>query len=653
MQRLLAVVVAAAVALFAAACDKREVSHFGDLKVVGSEQPAWRSKNAPPALGPARIVRNVFLLSARHGFLTTAAQPGNGLQRKGLGRIQETHDGGLTWSTVWSQGETELSEIAFTDRRHGIVAGFREVGGSLKPLLVGTSDGGQRWRAVRPKLPWTAREQWPYFRFQFPDPAIGYAVSDPDFRFGIPGERWLLRTTDGGRTWHRLPGPRGAYATGMDWLDRMHGYVTAIGVLYATSDGGASWRPVAGTRAEGYQLSAVDFLNRKTGLLIGGNPYYFEMPPGLVVRRTDDGGVTWRTLFVDRRRSSIRGSPFVRLQLIDRRHAWAATGGCKNGQNSPCGGAIWTTTDGGRQWRPTAQSAVQLTGAGPKTALAVDDRCECGVLWRTIDAGRSWSPLFGLRGVGLRQVTVAGPRLWLGTEAGWFESDDAGATWRRSRRFDLEHDRGPAGFVAREWYDRLQISRDDARSWQTIPTPVNLLRTWAFADERHVYVASEETKSGSGATYATSDGGATWRRLPAPFLPITISAIPGLTAINEGRTDPPRVAFSEDDGRSWRVLRLPREHACSATVGRGGTAWLWCEHDLEVGTKTTFFRSTDRGRTWTRFLVGNMLLQDVAQQNDELWAVASPRGQVGKTLWHSRDGGRAWDQVWPSLPVGR
>src|SRR5207245_10411481 len=103
--RLLAVFAAATVALLAAACDEGRVSRFGDLEVVGSLRPVWRYKQTPPARGPARIVRNVVLLSARHGFLATAAQPGNGLQRKGLGRIQESRDGGLTWRTVWSQGQ--------------------------------------------------------------------------------------------------------------------------------------------------------------------------------------------------------------------------------------------------------------------------------------------------------------------------------------------------------------------------------------------------------------------------------------------------------------------------------------------------------------------------------------------------------------------
>ncbi len=650
MQRHFAVVLAASLLCVATACSERGVTRFGDLEVIGTVKPVWNFSKGPPGAGPARIVRNVLFLSPSHGYLVTAAEPGVGLQRHGLGRIQETRDGGRTWRTIWSQGETELAAIAFADRHHGVVAGFREVGGNLKPLLVSTEDGGRRWEAIRPKLPWSARQQWPYFKFQFPAPSIGYAVADPDFALGIPRERWLLKTSDGGRTWRRLPTPRGAYATGMDWLDPMHGYVTDSQLLYATADGGASWRPVEGTQADGYQLSAVDFLDAKTGLLVGGNPYYYETPPGLVVRRTDDGGLTWRTLFADRRPSAARGSPFVRLELDDRRSAWAATGGCKNGQNWPCGGEVWTTADGGHNWRRTGQSAVHLTAPGQGTAVAIDGGCDCNVLWRTSDAGRSWFPLFGQRGLGLRQVAVAGAQVRLETDAGWFESSDAGAAWRRSRRFDLDPDRSPPGFVARDWYPGLQITRDDEMNWKTIPTPVDFLRTWAFADENHIYVASEETKEGSGATYASSDGGKSWRRLRAPFLPITMSATPGLTVLNQGH--PPKVAFSEDDGSTWRVASLPTEHLCYASAGGGGTAWLWC--DDELGRReASFLRSTDRGRTWTRLLTGDMLVYDLAQQDDELWAIASPRREVTKSLWRSQDGGRTWNQVWPSLPVGR
>ncbi len=102
--------------------------------------------------------------------------------------------------------------------------------------LVATSDGGRRWRA----LPQTC----PAIRsVNFVTARVGFAIASGTT--GQLGAVWgdhaaaLLRSDDGGQTWHRLATPKSAQS--VCFYNKRDGWLGAGGDIYSTTDGGRHW----------------------------------------------------------------------------------------------------------------------------------------------------------------------------------------------------------------------------------------------------------------------------------------------------------------------------------------------------------------------------------------------------------------------------
>jgi hypothetical protein len=248
----------------------------------------------------------------------------------------------------------------------GLVA-FAAVAGAS--LLVGTVFvGASRTPLNRPTTPPSAG------RVMFgPQVPVTYlnGVKDMDFVDATHGwiveARWILATSDGGRTWVRqaeLP-PSWLDLTQVDFVDSLHGWALApsglageIGAgrreLLRTVDGGRHWIP-AGAPPPGVPLERIQFLNPDVGFGVAVADL-----AGSSIYRTTDGGVTWRN--VDP--SIVNAGPSERSTLASigsicftsSNDGWAATSAYfparwtrRHGpQNYP---GVLRTTDGGHSWR--------------------------------------------------------------------------------------------------------------------------------------------------------------------------------------------------------------------------------------------------------------------------------------------------------------
>ena len=161
----------------------------------------------------------------------------------GSDRILHTTDGGRHWRTQFSaSAAAQLRAVDFTDARHGWVTGATQ--------LLATTDGGAHWRAL-PEPCQVIRS------VHFVNSHDGFAVaggaepdlSQPPFTAEPQARGILLRSTDGGQSWRRLPAPADAQTACFSSLSK--GWLGARGNIYGTVNGGQSWTLAIKSRSAG------------------------------------------------------------------------------------------------------------------------------------------------------------------------------------------------------------------------------------------------------------------------------------------------------------------------------------------------------------------------------------------------------------------
>jgi photosystem II stability/assembly factor-like uncharacterized protein len=271
---------------------------------------------------------------------------------------------------------------------------------------------------------------------------------------------------------------------------------------------------------------------------------------------------------------------------------WAAL----NVTNAPSPSAhfeVFTTTDGAQHWR------LQFTGAGSTPGFAQ-------LTVHLFDSSRGFMAL-GLPSVG-QQL---------------YRTNDRGVTWT------------PVQLPSQPC---VEITFVDA------------LQGWALVQH-----PAEPTSRQLFDLYATSDGGASWLRLPDPprdayYMAIRASDEASMGSLGVG---PPHLYTSTDAGQSWQRHDLPPPPGQSwDSNGHGTTVELLPERGVvaTTGIGTTppdvsepaLFTSFDRGSSW-QYLApppGDVAYQDAFHW----WAVKDT------ALFKSSDAGQTWEQITNALP---
>ncbi len=558
-------------ALCAAGCGAARVAppaaSPGAMRFVATAPPV----PATPGRGPVNLV----FVTPRRGFVATTG----GLRdvaRVGWvlpsapGEVERTRDGGATWRTLW-RGRLSFDALAVrrrlilaaglrareTGRRDGWFTTFR------RHVLLVSRDGGRTWG--RRSLPIRGT-----VALQILAPRLWLA-----FRAHEPyGDSWsaLLRSSDAGRHWRRLPLPRGAQA--LRFASPQVALASADAQacrgrrsdefgprmqLWRTSDGGWTWRPLAGTCAPSNSVADFDFVAPHLAFAIQGNADSLQRFG--VLRRSTDGGATWTTVARDRRHT-----PF-RVHFSDRRHGTLF---------EEAGRPAWqrvlillaTTTDGGRTWTRHGLPAEGVDEAG---SLAGRDvwvgHTRSGVVWHTNDGGRRWALTTAPRSLDpgsdsyFPELLAGSGVLILSSGAGPVESRDGGRTWTPVR---WPSPRDAALVAGRGAYVAYGDRRDQVR----LVTPAGSQPLSLPAGARHVSEAAFASPAAGlivgvrtidrETPYATHDGGRSWtpvahsRQRPES----AFSLAPGLVVDTADRA----LAVTTDDGASWQTLgRIPAD----------------------------------------------------------------------------------------------
>jgi photosystem II stability/assembly factor-like uncharacterized protein len=378
-----------------------------------------------PARSPLAGEAEIAAVAGKTFIVEAGLTGGVGWAMNGLG-LWITPDGGGTWITatpkhVRSAGDAvaRIGDIQFVDRDHGWLSAADVFGGFPLPRnapssrhmeIDRTTDGGRTWRASAPPrcleacggthlsfvdtqrgfviaeqglfatsdggATWT-RVARPHFsgRIAFLDMRHGVGVSDPS-RWGGPqsavpfGGGIPYRTTDGGRTWLRVPlAPPAAYA---GW-ERTASPVRFFGpkgvlpvryrdprthtqrlVVYTSADGGRSWRPQLVPAKVRWSRAFFTWGVPADGLLSAASPCVWIVNGSRVLHLTTDAGRSWRTVRpVDLPARATIGQ----VQFLSADDGWAVVWLPKGTGGS---GALVRTTDGGLTWTPLAPPVPRL-----------------------------------------------------------------------------------------------------------------------------------------------------------------------------------------------------------------------------------------------------------------------------------------------------
>jgi photosystem II stability/assembly factor-like uncharacterized protein len=269
-----------------------------------------------------------------------------------------------TWVAFSSWGEfVSLNDVVFSDVLHGAAVGYVTRFGWASGIAMRTEDGGATWE---------------------PDVSVdecGVLSGITRFggRFASVGSsgqgRALLERFGGGRRATATALPSSAYFFDVD-ASGATAWVCGERTLLATTNGGKSWRRLA---APSGRLTSVALSGVARGWVISED----LMADGSAIWASVDGGTSFT------RQYTLPGSTLRCLDAWSDEHAWAC-GGDRLGGN----GVIVHTADGGLTWTPqlSGEGVPQLADVWMRdaaTGWAVGDG---GAVYHTSDGGLTWLP---------------------------------------------------------------------------------------------------------------------------------------------------------------------------------------------------------------------------------------------------------------------
>jgi hypothetical protein len=302
-----------------------------------------------------------------------------------------------------------------------------QAGGWFGQQVQRSDDGGRMWQPVGNEFTYEgnagshqwfdgSQRPWEFTRVWHLLPSR----HDPDTVYAGVEDAALFRSTDGGASWHELPGLR-THGTGPAWQPgaggmclhtilehptdpaRMLVAISAAGV-FATEDGGATWRTAnAGLHSEG----VIPDPDADVGHCVHKLARHPERPETIFmqkhwdVMRSDDGGASWHEVSGDL--PTDFGFPIgVHAHEPDTVYVVPIT---SDAEHYPPEGAlrVFRSRVGGGEWEPLTRGLPQAHCYVNvlRDAFAVDAMDPCGVylgttggqVYASADEGDTWQPV--------------------------------------------------------------------------------------------------------------------------------------------------------------------------------------------------------------------------------------------------------------------
>jgi photosystem II stability/assembly factor-like uncharacterized protein len=293
-------------------------------------------------------------------------------------------------------------------------------------MIQRSNDGGKTWEPVGNKfvydgVPGThmwydgTPHPWEFKRVWHLEPSL----TDPDTVYAGVEDAALFRTTDGGQTWHELPGLRG-HGSGSKWQpgagglglhtiildpsnpDRMFIAISAAGA-FRTDDAGQTWRPIN----RGLKSKYLPDPNVETGFCVHRLAMHPSRPGVLFmqlhwnVMRTDNAGELWHD--IGGNLPTDFGFP-IEVHAHEPETVYVVPIK-SDGEHYPPDAKlrVFRSRTGGNEWEALTKGLPQENCYVNvlRDAMSVDTLDKCGVYFGTTggqvyaspDAGDSWAPI--------------------------------------------------------------------------------------------------------------------------------------------------------------------------------------------------------------------------------------------------------------------
>ncbi len=366
-----------------------------------------------PKLSQARpeipALESVYMIDTMTGWAVTSerARPSGELTRA----LLQTTDGGARWRDVTptrSPGR-QIRVVAVAVLTSRIAWVSIQTSPDL-PRIFHTADSGRTWTGAKVS-------KFGVSSIYFVNSLNGWAIADAVGFMGGGMEVNIYRSTDGGANWTRVASaceqttpickntpanensglPLHGHKVDITFLNTTTGWVTGT-ILYVTHDAGRTWReqklplPPVVTSSWEREYDPPKFFTAQDGIM----PVFYlnaqstSSKAVAVFYATHDGGTTWRYAtpvfitqgYLDCQHYTCRR--YRSSSFADMNHGWIADGG-----------ALYMTSDGGRQWTkvriPLLANVRALQFITPQVGLAV--REDFPFLLKTIDGGHTWAPV--------------------------------------------------------------------------------------------------------------------------------------------------------------------------------------------------------------------------------------------------------------------
>jgi photosystem II stability/assembly factor-like uncharacterized protein len=644
------------------------------------------------------------------------SQPGVYYVAQVNGGVWKTDDHGRTWWPIFDDQPTQsIGAIAVAPSNPSIIYVGSGEGLHRPDLSVGngiykSTDAGKTWK----HLGLADAQQVPQIAVDPTNPNRVFAavLGHP---YGPSEERGVYRSLDGGQTWQRVlykdantgasdieidpKNPSTVYAA--LWESRLgpsedgNSFSGAGGGLYKSTDGGKTWRQLAGgLPANGVQFDIAIAPSRPSRLYVElstTDPHEYGTGRGVGLYRSDDAGATWTRITDDERATMKIGGGDLAVPVVDPKNADVVYVASIVAMKSTDGGKTFTWlrgAPGGDDYQN-----LWINPHDPSCFVLVSDQ---GAVV-TSNGGKTWSSWYNQATAQLYHVGVTADfpyRVCSGQqESGSVciasRGNDGTIGYREWRPVGVSE----YGYVApdprnpdivygagRNTVSRYQWSTGQVQNI----TPIPIRGTYRF--ERTQPIVFSPVRPGvmyyaANVLFESSNGGQTWQTIspdlahPSPGVPPSVGALadknPGaaeqrgaIYALAPSFQSAGTLWAGSDDGKLW-VTRDGGKHWTDITPAQltpwskvtqleashfaDGTAYASVSRFRVDDLAPYIYKTRDFGKTWTP-IVGGLPPGPVDAVREDPVRKGLLYASTENGVWVSFDDGGAWQSLQSNLP---